>query len=346
MSMRFQRLGIILICVVVAYAGGCAQMKAGWDSFVTWCRRANITTGPKAELTTQPVAVAPENPEDLSRVMLDRPEVPLTVCRDPGAAPKPEPDLPADGSMVISARCKLVRESPGNWYVVDFLPEGAEKLHSRRVLPSQLLEKMESLAAAKNPPTFRVTGETTIYDDTAYILLRRVTVEMPPAPKPAKIDTRIDKPRAATQPAKPRKKDSRASSDEVFKSLLKDKPGRPVLTPSVDGAGDSSAESVAPQSGARMLIPSRSGLVVDRVVTILPEKGGKWWLVRFNSDNTLREPPIRLLPCALLAEAIRGAERNRYKVFKFRVSGEITRYKGRRYLLIRKLLDEREMGQF
>ena len=62
-------------------------------------------------------------------------------------------------------------------------------------------------------------------------------------------------------------------------------------------------------------------------------------MARFESDNTLADEPIRLLPCKLLQKAKRRGGR-------LRISGEITRYQGRRYLLLRKVLPERRMGQF
>ena len=55
---------------------------------------------------------------------------------------------------------------------------------------------------------------------------------------------------------------------------------------------------------------------------------------------------MRLLPCKLLEEAERRAAGATLKQAKFRVSGRITQYKGRRYLLLSKLLRVREMGQF
>jgi len=88
-------------------------------------------------------------------------------------------------------------------------------------------------------------------------------------------------------------------------------------------------------------------MAVDRLVRVVKAADGNWWEVRFESDNTGREPPMRLLPCKRLAaaqQALQSARRNR--IVQFRITGVITLYKGRRYLLLRKLLPEHQMDQF
>ena len=90
---------------------------------------------------------------------------------------------------------------------------------------------------------------------------------------------------------------------------------------------------------------AEAGYVVDRLVRILPDERERWWLARFESDNTLADAPVRLLPCRLLEQARTAADEAEEPPV-FRVSGEVTRYKGRRYLLLRKLLQERDLQQF
>jgi hypothetical protein len=90
--------------------------------------------------------------------------------------------------------------------------------------------------------------------------------------------------------------------------------------------------------------------------------------VRFYADNTLQEPPLRLLPCTELERATKAASGANAPAAnkpasgvntaannmaagsptttkKFRISGELSEYKGRRYLLLRKVQVERDMGQ-
>ena len=83
-------------------------------------------------------------------------------------------------------------------------------------------------------------------------------------------------------------------------------------------------------------------LLLILIVRVLPDGSGRWSLARFEADNALRDPPLRVLPSLLreVAEA-KGSDGQ-----VLRISGEISRYKGRRYLLLRKVLKERQMGQF
>ena len=85
--------------------------------------------------------------------------------------------------------------------------------------------------------------------------------------------------------------------------------------------------------------------MADRLVRILPEKKAGWWVAAFEGDNTLREAPLRLLPCRFLERAENAVGNSKDTGVRFRVSGEVTTYKARRYLLLRKLLPERDMGQ-
>jgi len=80
-------------------------------------------------------------------------------------------------------------------------------------------------------------------------------------------------------------------------------------------------------------------MIVDRLVRVLPDSTGAWWEVRFEADNSLGEPPLRVLPGRFLqvAQKLGG---------KLRITGEMTHYKGQSYILLRKVLRERQLGQF
>jgi len=136
------------------------------------------------------------------------------------------------------------------------------------------------------------------------------------------------------------------SAEDVMGELMKDRPGEPVLTPVLPEAEKlKAAPSVAPAAGAPL--PSgRQDMVVDRRVRIVPPEEGGHWMARFIADNTLQEPPMRLLPCWRLevAEAFRIERAREGRTVAFRVSGQVTYYRGRRYLLLRKLLPARSMG--
>ena len=107
------------------------------------------------------------------------------------------------------------------------------------------------------------------------------------------------------------------------------------------------APSVAPKPAAgpteKELESQPRRLIADRTVRLLPTGVGQWKEVRFDSDNTLQEPPLRMIPCAML-ERMEGKTRRGNE--RLLVSGVVTRYKGREYLLLRKALPVRDLGQF
>jgi hypothetical protein len=210
------------------------------------------------------------------------------------------------------------------------------------------------------PPTFRVSGRIKVYKKLGHILLTKAALEraqtpafepssaqasdtaetQPPTAAPAKTATTAPafspspSALAATNPAR-----EIARSNDLLKALMRDAPGEPILPPVLPTGYKDPTPSVAPPSGAVELDPGREGDVTDRVAYIVPEGASNWYLVRFYADNTLQEPPLRLLPCTELERAIKLTAR------KYRISGELSEYKGRRYILLRKVQVERDMGQ-
>ena len=142
-------------------------------------------------------------------------------------------------------------------------------------------------------------------------------------------------------------RDGPAASDDVLKALRRDRLGKPVLPEARPKTRRPNEPSVAPLPKAKVLATGRGWTVVDRLVTLVPAKRGEWMQVRFESDNTLREPPMHLLPCGMLSKAqliARGTEKG--KTVRLKISGVVTFYRGKRYLLLRKALRERELGRF
>jgi len=311
----------------------------------------------EAQATSQPCPTTQASGGALTRMLLDRPIVPLTTPR--GTPAQPRPVAPAqENRQVIDRRCSLKKNKQTGWYLLTFERDSSLPYEPPRwVLPSWYLQRMEEHLAERGELTvFRVSGTTTVYDARAFILLHKVTVvtRLPAEDQ----DVALVKPAAEQEPLKSpagtatsapalNEDDDLLAPSELAARLLRDKTGEPVLRP--QRAPEVSAEarrSVAPAGDKPLLPPGRGNFVTDRLVRVLPVGVGKWMKVSFESDNTLQEPPIRLLPCRLLHEAEQLAKEKRFEKLRFRVSGEITQYKGRRYLLLRKLMPEREMGQF
>jgi len=318
---------------------------------------AGVRAAEPKQPTTAPVDMtASDVGVSLTRMLLDKPKVPITAPLN--VAPPTTPvEVPLEGSMVIDRLCRLTRDEKTGWALLTFEPEpGRRKELPRVALPSRLLEQMEPLAATSPRVRFRVSGETTVYRKRGYVLLTKATTLTLPAAASPPGDKLLSKPtplvpktvarRPATRPAaSSRPAGAEATSDDILQELLREKVGRPV--PVVrDTPSAATAPSVAPGAG-RGLAAGRGAMVVDRLVRIVPELTGSWWQARFEADNTLREPPMRLLPCGLLERAEgRRASRPSGETGVLRVSGLITHYRGRRYLLLRKLLRERGLGRF
>ncbi len=256
--------------------------------------------------------------------------------------------------MTIDRRCQATRD-PSGWVLLRFLEQGARPSELPRwALPCELLEAVERTIAEEPETVFRISGENLVYRNQGFVLLTKVTVEVsvpPPvaAPPPKAAPTR---PAPATGPA-PRSRPASApasrpgaTSGDVFQALLRDKPVRPLAPATRQAEPIAPAPSVAPRiarAAEQTFDADQRRMIVDRVVRLLPAGVGKWEEARFEADNTLLEPPLRLTPCRMLERTEGRAAAGRAK---FKVSGLITRYKGRQYLLLRKIVPVRDLGQF
>ena len=376
-----------LTCWLVAAAiaaGPCAPPAAA----------AGDANAPKAAPTVAPAAgdanasgfdmSASDVDQKLTRLLFDKPEVPITLPMDM-VKPAQAAPLPAEGTMLVDRICRLWSERNSYWLVLTYEPDpdrpaaqsAATDDVERRLLPCELMEQMETLAARTPGTRFRISGETTVFEGHAYLLPTKVTVlphEAPFAPSaalapfalapstmPAPAEASAAKPApspaaagAASAPSgdpKPAKggaaagKPGELTSDDLLNAILRENTGRPIQTVPVLPDAPKPA-SVAPAGPGVLPVP-RGEMVADRLVRIVPDPAGRWWIAAFEADNTLQEPPMRLLPCTMLAKAksLAGDARpGRMRIF--RVSGKVTRYEGNRYLLLRKVMVELNLGQF
>jgi hypothetical protein len=247
--------------------------------------------------------------------------------------------------MVINRICKLDRDkSAAGWTILKFLPEkGKPEEMNRFVLPNLRLEEMETIAAKDADTVFLVSGECTVYRDRPYIIVRLALtqpkqVEPAPTPKPSD-PPRTTHPTTTTAP----------DSDDMIRSLLdrmlSERAGKPILQEPESSAKVEPMPSVSP-AVARQLPQAYGSMVADRTVYLTTDSKSGWTTVSFIGDNTVQEQPVRLLPCLLAIEAKDLAKSKLGRTLRLRVSGELTRYRGNEYLLLRKVLREREMNQF
>lgn len=328
------------------------------------CLPAVSAAGPPGAPASPQAATSPASSlaDELERMLRVRPDPPviLPAAVEGRKEPAPRPPVP-EGVLVIDRPCRLAPEPESRWLVLAFedmpqRPATAPAASQYRLLPCVLLEKMEEVAARDPAAVFRITGETTAYRGRNYLMPRKVTVERPRRPGPVKPAREAKPPEPTTKPApgaapgatsRPADRGKPIRPKDILRRLLEARPAEPLLLPTGRARPvTSQPSSVAPGAG-KVLAPGRGGMAIDRLVRILPEQDSTWYLARFEADNTLREPPLRLLPCQFLqrAEALISRD-EQMSPARLRISGEITNYKGMSYLLLRKLLPVREMRQF
>ena len=310
------------------------------------------------EIRRLPAEIRPTGGDDLSRLLLDSPSVPITKPRDYIPKP-PRPLMPAPGSPIVNRRARITYRPDAGWYLLTLLPERGAKRRSltmpRWVVPCKWLAAVERELSGRKSGIFRVTGETTVYKDRAFVLLRNVKVERSRRSRPKKPATRphpdsrpSSGPAPQTRPTEgyvPSAPEMKSSADEILTTMLRRRPGEAIRVASESDRIETAA-SVAPIGEREQLDEDRGDMRVDRLVIMMQDDRGEWWEARFESDNTLQDQPVRLLPCKKLEEAeklLRGAKD---RSARLRISGQITHYKQHRYLLLRKAVIEREMGQF
>jgi hypothetical protein len=339
--------GIVSLCACLA---ACNPDQAGKHRL----QSSTGIGGTSNASTSLAAASSPEEDWGAFGTML-RPPVPVTT-RKGAKVTTPEPPGPVPDTMLVDRRCTLKHDSVSGWYFVDCPAQDSQPAISLWALPNGLLAEMEDYVASRGdaaqpsaqPPTFRISGRIKVYKKLGHILLTKAALENAqsaasgPASMPAASATHSPafspspSELAATNPAK-----EIAKSNDLLKALMKDTPGEPILPPVLPVGYKDPTPSVAPASGVVELDPGREGDVTDRVAYIVPEGASNWFLVRFYADNTLQEPPLRLLPCTELERANKLSPATK----KYRISGELSEYKGRRYLLLRKVQAERDMGQ-
>ncbi len=340
MSMHTMRMGLLL---AAACLGGCAG-PAGESAPGPDRATRPPSTPADANDGLDGNAPAPTGLEArLARLLIERPEDPVIAPRRDVS--RPQRELPADvrpGVLVIGRAASLQREANSPWPALVFRnPAGLPHLSPRRVLPNALRERME-IARRGRPGecVFEVSGETTVFRGEAYLLLTRAT------PK-ASDEQSSTGPADGNAPHVADADGNASDAGAIMRELLRDRPARSTQLP--DLAPDANDASAAPRVVASHGDDRSRVAVVDRIVYIEPADPHRpegWWLARMIGDNTLGEPPLRLLPCQLLERAMALSARPSPTRQRFRVSGPVTVYRGREYLLLRKLFIERDVRQF
>lgn len=301
---------------------------------------------------------------DIERIFAQRKPVPVTPSGSLRPTRPVKLDLPQENTAVLNRRCTIQKDQASNWYVLHFVDAQAGDV-DRWALPCEYLEIMEKHVEERPGTVFLVSGESHVYKDKPFLLLRKVVVEPAPQPRTSRTTTAsAPAATAAAAAATPDKERADVSPDALMEELLKQKLGQPILLP-VDPPTDVAApKSVAPVGKEITAAPARQ--IIDKVARIV-QTDDTWWTAKFETDNTLQEPPLRVVPCTLLSMAERAIDgddsaaarrtsnktervvrqmQERGGAVRFRISGEVLTYKGKQFLLLRKVIKERNLGQF
>ena len=122
---------------------------------------------------------------------------------------------------------------------------------------------------------------------------------------------------------------------------------RPVLPAAPADQPVSQPAAAAPATIIRPLPMPPGSMIVDRVGRLVRDDAAGWWTFRFESENSrLYEAPLRILPNRHLEAMETILEKTAAPGLRFLVTGEVTHYRQKRYLLIRKKLVKRQMGTY
>ncbi|MGD0461846.1 MAG: hypothetical protein ABSB74_05090 [Tepidisphaeraceae bacterium] len=240
--------------------------------------------------------------------------------------PVAPPQLLREGSDVIARRGYLQKLPDGPYSQIAFVDDPSQpKLAPMLVLPNLQLMSMEDAGSAtRQNLIFAVSGTTTEYKGKNYILLE---------PGPEDVSRQIpqlDMPPASQQ--------GPVSADQMLSDMLaaSSQPAGlppPSAEPSADRASGSGA--LPPKAPLVNVLRERSQ-VFDRVARLSRSPDGIQEQITLESDGTaLQDPPLILLPNLKLV-ALEGAAADRDA--RFRVTGMVTEYRGRNYILLQKVV--------
>jgi len=132
-----------------------------------------------------------------------------------------------------------------------------------------------------------------------------------------------------------------------MQGLLKNAPANSAPAQSVDSSvpATPAVEGVAPNQPPIQRM-HEGQFIWNRVGRIVKDEKSGQWLFAFESDGTeMQDPPLGLLPCRML-EAMENASEKGTKPVKFKISGQLTEYHNKNYLLVTFMQTVRDLNQF
>jgi hypothetical protein len=264
----------------------------------------------------------------------------------------PEKQLLPEG-YVVAARKAQIKKQEDRYLAELQKQEGLPESPSLRILPNRRLSMVKTIVQeTKESPLFVITGRVTEFKGENYILLESVA-KVPE--DQAVIDSSQAEAKSDGQSPKESPPASEMSSEpaaeEIIAELSKQKPLKRVALPErvreATTAPSPQGGQVPSISGAQQKSAARwpeGSLLINQNGRLVPSESG-WMLAFEDQGKSPQRPPVRLLPNRLLERAI-SLSGGGAKGVVFTVSGEITLYEGTNYLLLRKVLVRRDLGNF
>ena len=132
------------------------------------------------------------------------------------------------------------------------------------------------------------------------------------------------------------------SAEEMLNQLLRPtgeaKPA-PAAATVETGSVDATSGTAAVAPGAPVVTVMREGTdIVNRVGRLTRGTDGQQWEFTFESDGrTMLDPPLIILPNLNLMK-METTNSGMSRDVRFRITGEVTEYRGRNYILLRKVM--------
>lgn len=269
---------------------------------------------PPPAAPTVEVSAAPARPDAWSPQDVTGQPVP------PGSAGAPM-DWP-EGTFIVRRRGTLVPSALGPSVFVLHPVEGEPRPRPLLVLPCRQTTQLESAARATTArPVFVLTGQVFQYRGQTYIL-------------PSAFDAAPAEPKRAAEPAPAPSGDTDEPEGESVERMIREIEAGRSASRALGRRREASADAPSAEQGADGApLRADGSLLVRRRGRVLREPSGTL-VFRFDADGDagLREPPMTLLPCLLL-ERIEALVEWRGESLSYEMSGRVTAYDGRNYLL-------------
>ena len=301
---------------------------------------ANLSAHPHPQTLVQPLKVSPSSGRASG---LPVAAVRTNVISRLATAIRPIPAPPAlhEGMLIVHAAGILV-PAPGARYArFQFILPPRRWPPRVRLLPCLALAAMQAAASKRRHAIFVIDGQVMVYRGKIYVL-PSANIRWRWTPRGSTV-------RAGPHPAIQMGTAGAGNPDWVLRSLLRHHLQRPLaaMNPS-RAATQVKAILPSPVPGAPLTWPARpqETYLWNRRGRLLYNPADQDWLLQLRApDHLLPGATLILLPCRLLAVMRRRAGA-RVSPMTFRVSGRITQYRHRNYLLLTYVRVFHNLGRF